>query len=414
MIRPEVEPEPELPPPAPAPDAPSEAFLARVRKQPIATRVLLAAIALVFVVEIVLGGSEAMPVLSRLGGLSRERVLAGEVWRLVSCSFLHAGPMHVMLNGWVLLVLGQNLEKLLGTWRFVLLYLAATIGGSLLTLATSDAIITVGASGGLFGLLAAEAVFVFTRRGDVLPPAVRAAQQRAALTNLLINVANSFMPHVSWTAHAGGAIVGALFMLAGFGPAASATDVDDAPLFVRALGVLSALVLAAGLASGLVLAHPFALLAGPTLERRDIPALGWSAELPSDLAQEPVTQGAPYAEIVFGDIASDPALVALMRVPRSEPSTPESDAAQLAEIDDALAANAPDNGHLEGGVEHLTVNGRPASRARYVYDSGVVESRLFVPEEGHLVRVDTLVWPDYEPAYRDVGVRVAESIRSLF
>ncbi len=79
-------------------------------RRPTVTWTLAGIILAVFGLEHVFGGTQSPPVLLRMGALSPEHVLAGEVWRLFSCTFLHSGLMHVFCNTYVLLVLGSFLE----------------------------------------------------------------------------------------------------------------------------------------------------------------------------------------------------------------------------------------------------------------------------------------------------------------
>lgn len=404
--------EPGVAPALPKPDPRhQEALRARLATRPVATMVILAAIAAVYGLELLLGGGDSLPVLSALGGLSRPAVLEQhEVWRLVSHAFVHAGFVHVAMNGWVLYVIGVRVEQMLGTARFVVYYTAAVLGGGLMTLFTSDAIITVGASGGLFGLLAAEAAFVFTSRSHLLPPHIRSARQRAAVINLALNIGISLQPHISLSAHAGGAIVGAALMLLGFAPHASDTSTTSS-LPLRGLAGLATLTLAAGLVLGVGFSGALTLHGAPALVRRDIPALGWSAEVPDGLTAHEPTVTPQITEVVFGDIASDPALIALARIPRDDAPSPENDEAQLAGIAQ-LFATPPDQATTES-VTRTTVGGDPAVLGRYSYESGLVMRRLAVVRPTDLVRVETLVWSAFEGEYGEASATVAASLRPL-
>lgn len=412
--------EPDAPPAEPAPEdevkdalaeAHDAALRARLATRPVATMVLLAILAAVFGIEMLLGGAESVPVLNALGGLNHDAVFGGQVWRVVSHSFLHASFVHIGLNGYVLYVVGMRVEQMLGTARAIVLYTAAVVGGGLMALFTSSAVVTVGASGGLFGLLAAESIFVFTSRSHLLPPLVRSARQRAAVINLVLNLGISLQPNVSLSAHAGGAIVGAGLMLLGFAPDAHDAS-TRAPAFVRMLAVLSTVLLAGSLACGLALSGAPTLLAGPTLTRTALPALGWSAELPSALMPHPdaTTDGA-VVELAFGDIARDPALLAIARIPRDEPSTPESDEHQTSQLEVALATPPPQS-TLES-VRRTTSGDRPAVVARYSYPSGVVLQRYVVVRVADIARVDTLAWPAFEAVYTESAARTASSIQPL-
>ena len=100
-----------------------------------------------------------------------------EPWQLVSSAFLHGGPMHLGLNMLALHIFGRDVEGVLGARRFAALYFASVLVAALVQLAVVSWAVsgprypTVGASGGVFGILLAFATF-FPRRTILLlfPP----------------------------------------------------------------------------------------------------------------------------------------------------------------------------------------------------------------------------------------------------
>lgn len=133
-----------------------------------------------------------------------------EPWRFLTASFLHStSPLHILFNMYALWITGQFLEPLLGRARFAVLCLLSAVGGSVgvLLLAgdpfTSSAWVTpvVGASGMVFGLF-----------GAMLPVMRRLGRSMAQVLVLIaINgVIGFFVPNISWQAHLGGLVTGAL------------------------------------------------------------------------------------------------------------------------------------------------------------------------------------------------------------
>lgn len=133
-----------------------------------------------------------------------------EPWRFLTASFLHStSPLHILFNMYALWITGQFLEPLLGRLRFGVLCLLAAVGGSVGVLllagdpATSAAwqIPVVGASGMVFGLF-----------GAMLPVMRRLGRSMGQVLVLLaINGAiGFFVPNISWQAHLGGLVTGAL------------------------------------------------------------------------------------------------------------------------------------------------------------------------------------------------------------
>lgn len=164
-----------------------------------------------YVTITMIGLSVGLFLLGRVdAGASRDLLifspLAGSVepWRMLTTAFLHAGLLHLALNMYALWVTGPFLEKLLGTWRFLALYLLAAFGGTVAVLLLTPYDMwrwgTVGASGAVFGLFAAAALALRRVGGDY----------RQILIVIALNVVISFtIPNISWQAHLGGMAVGA-------------------------------------------------------------------------------------------------------------------------------------------------------------------------------------------------------------
>lgn len=89
-------------------------------------------------------------------GLSREGILAGEYYRFFTCMFLHAGLLHLASNSIYLYYFGVRAERLLGTGKFLVLYLVSGLcGGVFSVLFSGNAGVSIGASGAIYGLLGA-------------------------------------------------------------------------------------------------------------------------------------------------------------------------------------------------------------------------------------------------------------------
>ena len=135
--------------------------------------------------------------------ISRVFLEQGEWYRLISCGFVHFGVMHVGFNMLLLYQLGRLIEPVIGSLRFALLYCAALLGGSLGALLLSPDAATGGASGAVFGLMAASVVGVGQRGVNPLGTGLGVT----FAINLVLTLA---VPGVSVGGHFGGAIVGAL------------------------------------------------------------------------------------------------------------------------------------------------------------------------------------------------------------
>jgi membrane associated rhomboid family serine protease len=127
----------------------------------------------------------------------------GEWYRLITAGFLHYGLIHIGFNMLILYQLGQLLEPAFGRVRFVLVYLAALLGGSVGALALTPNAFTAGASGAVFGLMGAAAVALQRRGVNVLQTSIGSL----LIMNLLITFV---IPGISIGGHVGGLLAGAL------------------------------------------------------------------------------------------------------------------------------------------------------------------------------------------------------------
>jgi len=135
--------------------------------------------------------------------IARTFIEHGEWYRMVSGGFVHFGLLHIGMNMFLLYQLGKMLEPVLGSMRFGLVYFASLLGGSAGALLLTPDALTGGASGAVFGLMAA-AVVGLGHRG--INP------WRTGLgTTFAINIVFTLaIPGVSVGGHFGGAFVGAI------------------------------------------------------------------------------------------------------------------------------------------------------------------------------------------------------------
>lgn len=137
----------------------------------------------------------------------------GQWWRLFTAMFLHAGILHLAFNLWALWIIGQIVERLLGWRGMAVVYLLAGLGGSLASLAWNPDVVSVGASGAIFGLYGALFGFLLRYRQAIPPPALKSASKNA-LVFLLYNLAfGASVPGIDLACHAGGLVGG---LLAGY------------------------------------------------------------------------------------------------------------------------------------------------------------------------------------------------------
>ncbi|MEN6481449.1 MAG: rhomboid family intramembrane serine protease [Anaerolineaceae bacterium] len=163
---------------------------------------------LVYILQIVsqlVYGSD-IPLL--LGAKINQYILAGEVWRFFTPMLLHGSILHIGFNMYALYVIGQGLEKQYGHAHFLLLYVLTGFCGNVASFIFSSAA-SLGASTAIFGLVAAEGVFIYKNQklfGD---------QARKMLMNtvliVVVNLMLGLSPGIDNFAHLGGLISGVAF-----------------------------------------------------------------------------------------------------------------------------------------------------------------------------------------------------------
>jgi membrane associated rhomboid family serine protease len=185
----------------------ARAVPARRSSTPYATYSLIALNVIVFIAELGGGGGagslEGGGDLIADGGLLGPAVADGGEWyRIITSGFLHAGPLHLFLNMFVLYILGTILEEGIGTVRMLGVYFVSLLAGSFGALLLDPNQLTVGASGAVYGIMAAT--FLVARW--------RGVEQLASQIGLwvVLNLAFTFaVPGISIGGHLGGLAGGA-------------------------------------------------------------------------------------------------------------------------------------------------------------------------------------------------------------
>jgi rhomboid protease GluP len=169
----------------------------------------LAVTTLVFLLQnlsqVTLGGD----LLAYLGDKYTPSILQGEVWRLVTPVFLHGSLYHIAFNMLALFNLGRGQEARFGHLRFAALYFLGAFGGNVLSfLLTPEA--SLGASTAIFGLIAAEGIFLYQNRKLLGRQATRSLWNLVlwAGINLFFGLTT---PGIDNWGHVGGLVGGLLF-----------------------------------------------------------------------------------------------------------------------------------------------------------------------------------------------------------
>ena len=183
-------------------------FERRMRRFPPVTVAILALLVLIFVVELRVGALASREAIVAMGALARERVAAGEYWRLLTAPWLHGSVDHLVGNGIALFILGMVCEAAFGRAQFVVLYVLSGLAGSLVSVAMSAGP-SVGASGAIFGLQGA-AIVLFRLHRDRLLVRDRRVGFVLIVWALYTILGGIREPFIDNGAHIGGALGGAL------------------------------------------------------------------------------------------------------------------------------------------------------------------------------------------------------------
>ncbi len=181
-------------------------------KKPIVTYILIFINVILFLLTYILGkGSTNLNTLVNFGGLVKMHVIGDyELFRLVTSIFLHNGIFHLAFNMYALYILGPQLESFFGKIKFIIIYLLSGIAGNLLSLMfLANNVVSVGASGAIFGLMGALLYFGYHYRvylGTVIKSQIMPIIILNLGLGMLVSNINNF-------AHIGGLVGGILISM---------------------------------------------------------------------------------------------------------------------------------------------------------------------------------------------------------
>lgn len=177
-------------------------------KVPIVTYTLIGINILVGVLIFLYGTSKGISyddLLGDFGAKDNSSIMAGEYWRFFAAMFLHSGIMHLGVNCYSLFVLGCDVEKLFGRFKFITVYFVAGVVGNIASFMFSYGA-GVGASGAIFGLLGTLLYF-----GLEKPVLFKVYFGYNVIVSIVINLVYGFSnPRIDNFAHIGGLIGGFL------------------------------------------------------------------------------------------------------------------------------------------------------------------------------------------------------------
>jgi len=183
------------------------------------TTALIATNVAMFLLQSVAPGAFVALALWPLGGFMAGEGTGFGLWQLVTYGFLHGSPLHLAFNMFALYMFGSAIERVFGARRYLIYYLVCVVSAAItqLVFASVSGVVypTVGASGGVFGLLLAYAKYFPNNRIMLLfPPIPMPARVFVALYAVLelflgVSRAEGGVAHF---AHLGGLVGGFLLL----------------------------------------------------------------------------------------------------------------------------------------------------------------------------------------------------------
>ena len=193
-------PTPPAPPPAPV--------ITENLVSPVVTYTLMVITIIVYILQAGTQQFLGYDIPALLGMKVNDLIIQGQLWRLLTPMFLHGSILHIGFNMYALVIIGSELERRFGHWRFLLLYFLGSFGGNVFSFLLSPNA-SLGASTAIFGLLGAEMVFFYQNRKLFGAGARRALQN--VITVAAINFLIGLSPGIDNWGHLGGLVAGLIF-----------------------------------------------------------------------------------------------------------------------------------------------------------------------------------------------------------
>lgn len=131
-------------------------------------------------------------------------IYEGQFWRIITCAFLHASVLHIGCNMFMLYSIGPEVQYVFGKFKYLTIYFVSCITSSIMSLIVNPDVISVGASGGIFGLMGALLAFIVFERNKIDKRYIKSLISNIVF-NLLLGITLS---NIDNAAHIGGFLGG--------------------------------------------------------------------------------------------------------------------------------------------------------------------------------------------------------------
>ena len=136
-----------------------------IQGKPIVTYILIGFTACVYLAQTLTKWQSGVDIPLNFGAKHNGYIIYyHQYWRLITPVFLHASITHILFNMYALFTLGPSLENYYGHFDFLRLYLICGFSGNVFSFVFAPRVLSVGASTALFGLIGAQALFIYKNR----------------------------------------------------------------------------------------------------------------------------------------------------------------------------------------------------------------------------------------------------------
>lgn len=178
-----------------------------------------------------------------LAGLVKLKTLNGEYWRLLTYMLMHGGVMHILFNGLAIFAIGHLVIRITGFSYFVIVFLFSGLMGSLFSLFLLPTQTSVGASGGIMGLIG-FVLIVSMKFKDSVPRNIIKTMLNAIMLTAIMGI--SAFDMIDNAAHGGGLIGGIIIGLILIRKRDNLIPYKPS-ILINIIGIVSAIVLISGI-----------------------------------------------------------------------------------------------------------------------------------------------------------------------
>ena len=176
------------------------------QKRVISIFIVTGILILITIIQFVSGLNDSV----QLAGLVKPNTLDGEYWRLLTCTLLHGSILHILFNGAAIFVIGRMVIRITGFSYFAIVFLFSGILGSIFSLFFMPSQTSVGASGGIMGLIG-FILIISIKFNEIIPRNLIKSMLNTIILVAIIGISASDI--IDNAAHGGGLIGGIIIGL---------------------------------------------------------------------------------------------------------------------------------------------------------------------------------------------------------